>query len=148
MDRSPPGSSVHGILQAGIVEWVVISFSRGSSQPRNWTWVSSITGRQIPYHWATQEALPRGSPYHKCLIQQTVFNNGCLWAVGSTEDEMAGWHHQLDGREFEWILGVGDGQGGLACCDSWGCRVGRDWATKLNWKCLKFILRVKVSLKF
>ena len=37
-----------------------------------------------------------------------------------TEDEMAGWHHRLDGRGFGWILGVGDGQGGLACCDSWG----------------------------
>ena len=39
---------------------------------------------------------------------------------GTTEDEMAGWHHQLDGCEFKWSLGVGDGQGGLACCDSWG----------------------------
>ena len=39
---------------------------------------------------------------------------------GMAEDEMAGWHHRLDGRESEWILGVGDGQGGLACCDSWG----------------------------
>ena len=38
----------------------------------------------------------------------------------TTEDEMAGWHHQLDGREFEWTPGVGDGQGGLACCNSWG----------------------------
>jgi len=39
---------------------------------------------------------------------------------GMTEDEMAGWHHRLDGREFERTPGVGDGQGGLACCDSWG----------------------------
>ena len=52
---------------------------------------------------------------------------------GTTEDEMAGWHHQLDGCEFEWTLGVGDGQGGLVCCDSWGRRVGHDWATELNW---------------
>ena len=37
-----------------------------------------------------------------------------------TEDEMAGWHHRLDGREFECTPGDGDGQGGLACCDSWG----------------------------
>ena len=59
---------------------------------------------------------------------------------GTTEDEMAGWHHRLDGHEFEWTLGVGDGQGGLACCDSWGRmlwfmgsqRVGHDWATELN----------------
>ena len=39
---------------------------------------------------------------------------------GMTEDEMAGWYHQLNGREFERIPGVGDGQGGLACCNSWG----------------------------
>ena len=37
-----------------------------------------------------------------------------------TEDEMAGWHHRLNGRESECTPGVGDGQGGLACCDSWG----------------------------
>ena len=49
---------------------------------------------------------------------------------GTTEDEMARWHHWLDGRESEWTPGVGDGQGGLACCDSWGRRVGHDW---LNW---------------
>ena len=48
-----PGSSVHGILQARIVEWVAISFSRGSSPPRDWTHVSFVSciGRQILYHW-------------------------------------------------------------------------------------------------
>ena len=39
-----------------------------------------------------------------------------------TEDEMVGWHHQLDGHAFGWTLGVGDGQRGLACCSSGGCR--------------------------
>ena len=37
-----------------------------------------------------------------------------------TEDEMVGWHHQLHGHGFKWTPGVGDGQGGLACCSSWG----------------------------
>ena len=41
---------------------------------------------------------------------------------GTTEDEMAGWHHRLDGHEFEWTPGVCDGQGGLACCGPWGCK--------------------------
>ena len=41
---------------------------------------------------------------------------------GTTEDEMAGWHHWLDGCESAWTRGVGDGQGGLACCDSWDCK--------------------------
>ena len=51
---------------------------------------------------------------------------------GTTEDEMAGWHHWLDGRESEWALGVGDGQGGLACHDSWGCKES-DTTERLNW---------------
>ena len=55
MDCSLPGSSVRGILQTRILEWVAISFSRGSSQPRDWTWVSCI-GRRILYCWTTGEA--------------------------------------------------------------------------------------------
>ena len=51
---------------------------------------------------------------------------------GTTEDEMAGWYHPLDGREFEWTPEVGDGQGGLACCDSWG-RKESDTTEWLNW---------------
>ena len=51
---------------------------------------------------------------------------------GRTEDEMAGWHHRLDGHEFKWTSGVGDGQGGLACCDSWG-RKESDIPERLNW---------------
>ena len=41
---------------------------------------------------------------------------------GTTEDEIVGWHHRLNGCEFEQTLGVGDGQGSLACCSSWGCK--------------------------
>ena len=51
---------------------------------------------------------------------------------GTTEDEMAGWHHQLDGHEFGWTPGVGNGQGGLACCGSWG-RKESDTTERLNW---------------
>ena len=49
-----------------------------------------------------------------------------------TTEEMAGWHHWLDGRESEWTPGVGDGQGGLVCCDSWG-RKESDATEQLNW---------------
>ena len=49
-----------------------------------------------------------------------------------TEDEMAGWHRWLDGHESQWTPGVGDGQGGLACCDSWG-RKELDTTERLNW---------------
>ena len=51
---------------------------------------------------------------------------------GTTEDEMAGWHHWLDGRESEWTPEVVDGQGGLACCDSWG-RKESDTTEWLSW---------------
>ena len=56
MDCSLPGFSIHGIFQARVLEWVAISFSRGSSQPRNQTWVSCIAGRHFTL-WATREAL-------------------------------------------------------------------------------------------
>ena len=55
---------------------------------------------------------------------------------GMTEDEMAGWHHWLDGREFEWTPEDGDGQGSLVCCDSWG-RKESDTTEQLNWTELK-----------
>ena len=50
----------------------------------------------------------------------------------TTEDEMVGWHHRLDGHESEQAPGVGDGQGSLACCNPWGCRVRHYWVTDLN----------------
>ena len=51
---------------------------------------------------------------------------------GMTEDDLAGWHHWLDGHEFEWTPGVGDGQGVLVCCNSWG-RKESDMNEQLNW---------------
>ena len=51
---------------------------------------------------------------------------------GMTEDEMPGWNHQLDGREFEQAPGVGDGQRSLACCSPWGCKES-DMTETLNW---------------
>ena len=48
-----------------------------------------------------------------------------------TEDEMAGWHHRLNGHGFGWTLGIDDGQGGLACCGSWG-RKESDMTERLN----------------
>ena len=51
---------------------------------------------------------------------------------GTIENEMVGWHHQLNGHEFGYILGVGDGQGGLVCCIPWGCKES-DTTEWLNW---------------
>ena len=57
---------------------------------------------------------------------------------GTTEDEMVGWRHWLNGHEFEQASGDGDGQGSLVCCSPWGSKeqlnwTGHDWATELNW---------------
>ena len=78
MDCSPPSSSIHGILQARILQWVAISFSRGSSQCRDWTWVSQIAERFFII-WVIREAKPPlflawyitisnyCSPFHLCI---------------------------------------------------------------------------------
>ena len=54
-----------------------------------------------------------------------------MWRTDSLENV---WHHRLDGHEFKQALGVGDGQGSLACCSPWGRRVKHDWGTELNWE--------------
>ena len=80
MDCSLPGFSVHGILQARILEWVTISFSRGSSQPRDQTWVSRIGGRRFNL-WATREAPlgPYHGPYHFCPLLCPSLHEMFLW---------------------------------------------------------------------
>ena len=63
-------------------------------------------------------------------------NTGKDWRQeekGTTEDEMVGWHHRLNGHEFRWIPGVVDGQGGHVLRSMGSQRVGHDWATELNW---------------
>ena len=64
---------------------------------------------------------------------------------GMTEDEMVGWHHWLNGEEFEQALGVGDGQGRLVCCSPWGRRVGHNWVTEMNWTKLKRTLAIRLG---
>ena len=70
MDYSLPGSSVHGIYQARLLEWVAISSSRGSSQPRDWTCASCVfsVGRQILYHCTTCQVALTNDKDKQCLI--------------------------------------------------------------------------------
>ena len=84
MDCSPPGSSVHGISQARILEWVAISFSRGASRPRHWTHVFCI-GRRILYRWATREAPGHFSDFlksQKSICDFLFFFLSCCMACG------------------------------------------------------------------
>ena len=81
------------------------------------------------------EGLMLWPPHAKSWLTGKDSDAGRDWGQeekGTTEDEMAGWHHQLDGHEFGWTPGVGDGQGGLVCCDSWGCKE-LDTTERLNW---------------
>ena len=214
MNCSSPGSSVHGIFQARILEWVAISFSCThihththiymKCKPKNLDWDLNILYIQIHLvkamvypvvmygceSWTVKKAerqridafelwcwkrllrvpwtarrsnqsiLKEISPgyslegmmlklklqYFDHLMRRVVIGKdsdaGRDWGQeekGTTEDEMAGWHHWLDGHEFGWTPGVGDGQGGLACCNSWGHRVGHDWVTELNWSIYKWM---------
>ena len=73
-------------------------------------------------------------PYAKSWLIGKDSDGGKDWGLeekGTTEDEMAGWHHGLDGRESEWTPGDGDGQGGLVCFDSWGHKES-DTTERLN----------------
>ena len=74
-------------------------------------------------------------PHAKSWLIGRDSNAGRDWGQeekGTTEDEMAGWHYRLHAHGSGWTPGVGDGQGGLACCDSWGCKE-LDTNERLNW---------------
>ena len=76
-DYSPKGSSVHGVPQARILEWVAMPSSRGASWPRDWTRVSCL-GRWILYHWATGEALTWSQTF---LSEKESFGPHFLWCI-------------------------------------------------------------------
>ena len=57
-----------------------------------------------------------------CITDAMDMNLGKLWKMGMTEGKMVGWHHRLNGNEFEYTLGVGDGWGGLVSCSTWACK--------------------------
>ena len=100
MDYSPPGSFVHGILQARILEWLAISFSKGSSQPRDWTCVSHISCRCFTI-WATgmQRYMGLGILwFHKRVSQVALVVKICL-AMQETQETQVwslGWEDPLE----------------------------------------------------
>ena len=84
---------------------------------------------------AKAETLVLWPPHAKSWLIGKDSDAGRDWGQeekGMTEVEMAGWHHRLDGHDFEGTPGVGDIQGGLACCSSWGRRVRHNWVAELT----------------
>ena len=97
------------------------------ASPTQWTWVWVNSGS---WWW-----IGNWPPHAKSWLSGKDLDAGRDWGQeekGMTEDEMAGWHHQLDGHGFGGTPGVGDGQGGLKCCDSWGWKE-LDTTERLNW---------------
>ena len=94
---------------------------------QSWVFIGSTDAEaETPILWP---------PHAKSWLTGKDSDAGRDWGQeekGTTEDEMARWHHQLYGHEFEWTQGVGDGQGGLACCGLWGHKE-LDTTEWLNW---------------
>ena len=98
---------------------------------------------------AKAEAPVLWPPHAKSWLIGKDFDAGRDWGQekkGTTKDEMAGWHHWLDGRESEWTPGFSDGQGVLACCDSWG-RKETDTTEQLNWTELNYTRNYFLALE-
>ena len=107
VDCSPPGSSVHGILKARILEWVVISFSRGSSQPRDQTQVSYIAGRFFTI-WAMRKAL-RFKVYVNWGTLQRAFNFPLTFLVETPRKKQGEKGQEQDDIVRHWAVALEDG---------------------------------------
>ena len=92
MDFNPPGSSVHGILQVRILEWVAIFFSRGSSWPRDRSWVSCIAGRFFTV-WATREAPEENvlCGRERTVWDMSVYTSPCHRQAGAEPAGLLSW---------------------------------------------------------
>ena len=160
------GPSSQGYVFSSLHVWMLELDFEESWAPKNWcfwtvllekTLESSLDCKYIqPVHseenqpWdffgrndAKAETPVLWPPHAKCWLIGKDFDIGRDWGQekkGTTEDEMAGWHHWLDGHEFEWTLGVVYGQGDLACCDSWGHKKS-DTIEWLNWTLLICLMK-------
>ena len=136
MDRGAWQAAVHGVTELDTTEWLSTAQVQGS------IW----EGYFAPGKWRIWNNKRLWVHHAKSWLTGKDFDAGRDWGQeekGMTEDEMAGWHHWLNGSKSEWTPGVGDGQGGLVCCDSWG-RKGSDTTEWLNWTELK----VSQTLKY
>ena len=108
------------------MEWTVYP-------PHHWTSLMAQQVKNLPAMQEVQEMQVWPLGWEDPLEEGMATHSSILaWRTPWKENEMAGWHHWLDGHEFDWTQGVGDGQGGLACCDSWG-RKESDRTERLIW---------------
>ena len=125
---------------------IVQSFMNPSSSSHKGGILHSYTAVSKPVHWPWKDRCWSWSSstlatWCKQLIRWKDPDAGKDWRQeekGRTEDEMVGWHHQLNGHEFEHVPGVGDGQGSLVCCSPWGQKE-LDTTEWVNWIELKLL---------
>ena len=146
-----PSSQSYGFSSSHVRMWELDY--KESWVPKNWCFWTVVLEKTQPVHPKGDQSwifLGRTDAEAETpILWQSVAKNWLIekdpdagkdWRQdekGTTKHEMAGWHHLLNGHEFEQALGVGDGQGSLACCSPWG----HDWATTLNWTS-KLIYRI------
>ena len=150
-----PSSQGYGFSRGHV--WVWELDCEESWAPKNWCFWTVCWTRLLRVPWTARRSnqcilkeISPGCSLEGLMLKLKLQYFGHLmwsWLIGkdsdagrdwgqeekrTTEDEMAGWHHWLDGSEFEWTPGTGDGQGGLACCSSWGHKE-LDMTERRNW---------------
>ena len=140
MDCTPSGFSVHGILQARVLEWVAIPFSRGSSQPRDQTQVSCIAGRHFNL-WATREAPSRDheiKTYRNCYlshITQLLSVRIMTWKpCQSLKPKLLNWMNILISNNNLCFLGGVSGKESTCQCRRHKRRRFDPWVSKIPWR--------------
>ena len=136
MDSSPPGFSVHGDFlgkntEVGCYDFLQETVPTQRSNPglQHCRRIRYQLCHQLVNVW--RNAITQ--PHVKLIGKDLDAGKDWRWGEkGMTEDEMVGWHHWLSGHDFEQALGVGDGQGSLACCSPWGHKE-LDMTERLNW---------------
>ena len=137
MDCSLPGSSIHGIFQARVLEWGAIAFSQEYTEiykkdlhdPDNCDGMITHLEPDIlqcEVKWALGSITTnKASGGDGIPAELFLPDAGKLWKQeekGTTEDEMVGWYHWLNGHKFEQTPGDSEGQGSLVCCSLWDCK--------------------------
>ena len=115
-------------------QWANISWQARESQPDT-VRRESAQGRADTFPWVQFNSVQLLSRVQFFVTPWTSACQASLSIINSLSLFKLRWHHRLNGHGFGWAPGVGDGQGGLACCGSWGHRVRHDWLTELNWTC-------------
>ena len=122
------------LLNCGVGEdsWESLGLQGDPTSPSSRKWVLNIHWKNWCWNWNSNTLATwcnELTHLEKTLMLEKIEGG----RRRGRQDEMVGWHHRLNGHGFSWTPGVGDGQGGLACCGSWLCRKELDMTKRLSW---------------